>query len=44
MGAHLRHAGLLTADITGLVFDPLAWRWKTGRDLGVNYLLQARAE
>jgi 2-polyprenyl-6-hydroxyphenyl methylase/3-demethylubiquinone-9 3-methyltransferase len=43
-GAHLRHAGLLAADITGLTFDPLAWRWKAARDLGVNYLLQARAE
>ena len=43
-GAHLRHAGLLTADITGLTFDALAWRWKTARDLGVNYLLPARAE
>jgi 2-polyprenyl-6-hydroxyphenyl methylase/3-demethylubiquinone-9 3-methyltransferase len=43
-GAHLRAAGLLMADLTGLSFDPLAWRWKTGRDVGVNYLLQARAE
>ena len=29
------------ADITGLVFDPLAGRWKAGRDTGVNYLLEA---
>ena len=43
MGALLRGAGLRVADITGLVFDPLAMRWKAGRDTGVNYLLEARA-
>jgi 2-polyprenyl-6-hydroxyphenyl methylase/3-demethylubiquinone-9 3-methyltransferase len=43
IGALLRGAGLRVADITGLEFDPLAMRWKAGRDLGVNYLLEARA-
>jgi len=41
MGTLLRGAGLRVADITGLVFDPLARRWKAGRDTGVNYLLEA---
>jgi len=42
MGALLRGASLRVADITGLVFDPLALRWQAGRDTGVNYLLEAR--
>ncbi len=41
LGTLLRGVGLRVADITGLVFDPLAMRWKTGRDTGVNYLLEA---
>jgi 2-polyprenyl-6-hydroxyphenyl methylase/3-demethylubiquinone-9 3-methyltransferase len=41
MGTLLRGAGLRVADITGLVFDPLARRWKASRDTGVNYLLEA---
>ena len=43
MGFLLRQAGLRVADITGLVFNPLSLRWSTARDLGVNYLLEARA-
>ncbi|CAH2603640.1 Ubiquinone biosynthesis O-methyltransferase [Rhodovastum atsumiense] len=43
LGALARDAGLGVADITGLEFDPLGWRWRTGRDLSTNYLLQARA-
>ena len=42
IGGLLRDAGLRVADITGLEFDPWAMRWKAGRDLGVNYLLEAR--
>jgi 2-polyprenyl-6-hydroxyphenyl methylase/3-demethylubiquinone-9 3-methyltransferase len=41
LGTLLRGVGLRVADITGLVFDPLAMRWKAGRDTGVNYLLEA---
>lgn len=41
MGGLLRGVGLRVADITGLVFDPLAGGWKAGRDTGVNYLLEA---
>ena len=37
----LRHAGLRVADVTGLVADPLTGRWKTSRDLSINYLLVA---
>ena len=43
-GGLLRDAGLRVADITGLEFDAFSMRWKAGRDLGVNYLLEARAE
>ena len=43
MGGLLRAAGLRVADITGLQFDPLSLRWKAGRDMGVNYLLEARS-
>jgi 2-polyprenyl-6-hydroxyphenyl methylase/3-demethylubiquinone-9 3-methyltransferase len=42
IGGLLRGAGLRVADITGLEFDPFSLRWKAGRDLGVNYLLEAR--
>ncbi len=42
MGGLLRGAGLLVSDITGLTFDPFSLRWKAGRDVGVNYLLEAR--
>jgi 2-polyprenyl-6-hydroxyphenyl methylase/3-demethylubiquinone-9 3-methyltransferase len=41
LGAMLRQVGLLVTDITGLVADPLAGRWTTGRDLSVNYLIAA---
>ena len=41
LGAALRRAGLRVADITGLGFDPLAGRWRTQRDVGVNYMLMA---
>ena len=44
IGHLLRDAGLRVADITGLTFDPFAMRWKASRDLGVNYLLEARAD
>ncbi len=44
MGRKLRDAGLRVTDITGLVFDPFAMRWKAGHDTGINYLLEARAE
>jgi len=43
LGAGLRAAGLRVAEITGMVPDPLTGRWRTSRDVGVNYLVMARA-
>lgn len=43
MGAHLRGAGLRVTDIAGLLPDPLRGGWRTGRDLGVNYIVAAAA-
>ena len=43
LGAMLHGAGLRVADITGLLPDPLRGGWRTGRDVGVNYLLMATA-
>jgi 2-polyprenyl-6-hydroxyphenyl methylase/3-demethylubiquinone-9 3-methyltransferase len=37
----LRRVGLRVTDITGLVADPLTFRWTTSRDLSVNYLVAA---
>jgi 2-polyprenyl-6-hydroxyphenyl methylase / 3-demethylubiquinone-9 3-methyltransferase len=37
----LRQLGLRVADVTGLMPDPLTGRWRTGRDLSVNYLVMA---
>lgn len=39
--AHLRAAGLLVAEITGLVPDLRHGEWTTGKDVSVNYLLAA---
>lgn len=41
LGAALRRAGLRVADIAGLGVDPLGGRWRTQRDVGVNYLMLA---
>lgn len=43
LGAGLRAAGLQVADITGMTMDPLTGRWRACRDVGVNYLVMARA-
>jgi 2-polyprenyl-6-hydroxyphenyl methylase/3-demethylubiquinone-9 3-methyltransferase len=37
----LRAAGLRVGHTTGLVFDPLSGQWRTGRDMGVNYMMAA---
>jgi len=42
LGAGLRRAGLAVTDIAGMTMDPLTGRWRESRDLGVNYLLEAR--
>ncbi len=35
----LREAGLRVAATTGLVASPLTGQWKTGRDMGTNYMM-----
>jgi 2-polyprenyl-6-hydroxyphenyl methylase/3-demethylubiquinone-9 3-methyltransferase len=35
----LRSAGLRVGPTTGLVADPLTGQWRTGRDMGVNYMI-----
>jgi 2-polyprenyl-6-hydroxyphenyl methylase / 3-demethylubiquinone-9 3-methyltransferase len=37
----LRGVGLTPAVPTGLIYDPIARRWRTSRRLGVNYFLSA---
>ena len=41
LGADLRSAGFKVADLAGLSFDILSGRWRTSRDLGVNYIAMA---
>jgi 2-polyprenyl-6-hydroxyphenyl methylase/3-demethylubiquinone-9 3-methyltransferase len=41
LGGMLRAAGLRVADTAGLLMDPLTGRWRTGRDMGVNYMVEA---
>ncbi|HET6605806.1 MAG TPA: bifunctional 2-polyprenyl-6-hydroxyphenol methylase/3-demethylubiquinol 3-O-methyltransferase UbiG [Rhodopila sp.] len=35
----MRAAGLRVTKSAGLVMDPLSGQWRTGRDMGVNYLM-----
>jgi 2-polyprenyl-6-hydroxyphenyl methylase/3-demethylubiquinone-9 3-methyltransferase len=39
LAAMLRSAGLRVGPTTGLLADPLTGRWRTGRDMGVNYMV-----
>jgi 2-polyprenyl-6-hydroxyphenyl methylase/3-demethylubiquinone-9 3-methyltransferase len=41
LAAMLRAAGLRVTRTTGLVVDPLTGRWRTSRDMAVNYLIAA---
>jgi 2-polyprenyl-6-hydroxyphenyl methylase / 3-demethylubiquinone-9 3-methyltransferase len=43
LGTSLRLAGLRVADLAGLTMDPLTGRWRTSRDVGVNYIVMAEA-
>jgi 2-polyprenyl-6-hydroxyphenyl methylase/3-demethylubiquinone-9 3-methyltransferase len=43
LAAHCRDAGLTTADVTGLTYNPLTRVFALGSDAGVNYFLTARA-
>ena len=40
LGGFARAAGLLVAEIAGLLPDPLRGGWKAGRDLAVNYIVE----
>lgn len=42
LGALLRKAGLTVNDLAGMTMDPLTGRWRESRDVGVNYLVEAR--
>lgn len=44
LAAHCRAAGLATADITGLAFNPLTKTFSLVADAGVNYFLAARRD
>jgi len=44
LSAHCRAAGLATADITGMSFNPLTKVFSLGQDAGVNYFLAARRD
>ena len=41
LGGMLRAAGLRVNDAAGMTPDPFAGRWRTGRDLSVNYIIAA---
>lgn len=41
---HLDTAGLTVTDTQGIVFDPLAWAWRSSRDTDVNYMIVARRD
>lgn len=41
LAAMLRAAGLRPAQTTGLLPDPMTGKWRTGRDMNVNYMLAA---
>lgn len=42
MTAHLRHAGLVPTEFTGMTYNPLARTFRLSRDVSVNYLGHAR--
>jgi 2-polyprenyl-6-hydroxyphenyl methylase / 3-demethylubiquinone-9 3-methyltransferase len=41
LAAMLRTAGLRVSRTTGLLAEPLTGQWRTGRDMGINYMLAA---
>lgn len=43
LGTGLRQVGLKVTDIAGMSMDPLTGRWRTSRDVGVNYIVMAEA-
>ena len=43
IGGMLRTRGMRVADIAGMNYSPVSGRWTTGRDVSVNYIMQAVA-
>ncbi|MCI0467318.1 MAG: bifunctional 2-polyprenyl-6-hydroxyphenol methylase/3-demethylubiquinol 3-O-methyltransferase UbiG [Beijerinckiaceae bacterium] len=41
LAGYLRAAGLRITDETGVIYDPLARKWRLSHDLGVNYMMSA---
>jgi len=41
LGGMLRQAGLVVTDAAGLIPEPMTGQWRTGRDMRVNYMMQA---
>ncbi len=42
MAEWIRKAGLDVGDLTGMTYNPLTKQYRLGRDVDVNYLMQAR--
>jgi 2-polyprenyl-6-hydroxyphenyl methylase / 3-demethylubiquinone-9 3-methyltransferase len=43
LGRGLRQVGFRVEEVAGMVREPVSGRWKTSRDLSVNYIVQAVA-
>jgi len=41
LAAMVRRSGLTIADVSGLAYSPLTGTWRLGRDLDINYMIQA---
>jgi 2-polyprenyl-6-hydroxyphenyl methylase / 3-demethylubiquinone-9 3-methyltransferase len=41
LGGMLRQAGLVVTDAAGLIPEPMTGQWRTGRDMRINYMMQA---
>lgn len=41
MADHLRHAGLVVRELTGMTYNPLTKVYRLGRDVDVNYMMYA---
>jgi 2-polyprenyl-6-hydroxyphenyl methylase/3-demethylubiquinone-9 3-methyltransferase len=42
IAAHIRAGGLTVTDLTGIAYSPITREWKTGRDVGINYMVAAK--
>jgi 2-polyprenyl-6-hydroxyphenyl methylase/3-demethylubiquinone-9 3-methyltransferase len=41
LSTEIENAGLSIAEVQGVSFDPLGWRWRFSSDTDVNYMLAA---